>query len=151
MELSATRRTDETVDGSIIAGLLLLFGSTGWMGRELLLARRAKKGLHDKEIKELTMLVRLRDASVVMAMYGFAVFFFMNAGMSKLPAGTTEYQIRSNLSEFAIGTSFSTSSFAIVLHIAESVGLRKLQKTVRRHAHARKARSKPRFKFRSKA
>lgn len=122
------------MNGYGITGLLLLLAALIWLSRDLLKARRPKRGRHDKEVRRVTLLVRLRNASAISAICAFSVFLFTCSGVSKVATESKEYEILNDVGDFTVGMSFVLVILVIVLSILNRKASYLLSLSVRRDA-----------------
>jgi hypothetical protein len=120
------------VDGYGITGLVLLFTALAWVGRDLLKARRPKRGLHDREVKHVTLLMRLRNASAISMICTISVFFLAYSGMTKVAPESAEYVARNNLGDFTAGMAAALLVVTVVLYVLSKRANHHLVRSVRR-------------------
>jgi hypothetical protein len=120
------------MDGYGFTGLILLFTALAWMGNDLLKARRPKRGLHDREVRHVTLLTRMRNAAAILMLCTMSVFLFAYSGMSRTTTESVEYEVRNHLGDFTAGMSFALFILTIVLVVLSRQASNHLELSVRR-------------------
>lgn len=148
------------MDGYGLTGFLFLFGTSGWLAYRLRhlykldKAHKVKKGLHDEQIKDVSLAFTLRDAALASLLYAISLFCFPIQGMSKVSVGSPEYAALTNVNDFAAGMIVAFSILTFVLQILKSEKWRQLNKTVHHDAAtsvAGKRKSKKLFKSKTRS
>jgi hypothetical protein len=138
-------------------GLIVLFGALAWSGYKsrfilkIVKVRRISIGLHDEEIKEVTLISNLRDAMAQLMLYSISLFLMPSGGMEMATIGSPEYTTLTHITDFTAGTTFGFGVLTIALHILKRMKMRNLEKTVRRDSREPRKRAKMRMRFKAKS
>jgi hypothetical protein len=127
---------------SSIVGLIVLFGALAWSGYKsrfilkIVKVRRISIGMHDEEIKEVTLISNLRDAAAQLMLYSISVFLMPFQGIEMTAVGSPEHVALIHITDFAAGTTFTFGVFTVALHLLKRRKMRNLEEAVRRDSRA---------------
>lgn len=126
------------MENLVLLGVMLVFAATAWMLYALYATQKIKESVRERTtISKVATLVRLRNASIVIALYSLSFICFLTVGQSLLDETSIQYQVRSNVIELLTGTCAATIGFAMTAQIARDMTVSHLKYKVRRRAWTR--------------